>query len=106
MESKKQSMSIVETSEYDELLKRVTFEQVCSYLKENQGKTFENIISYLGEEDNSKGMRFLVNVWVSHWHTFFHTGGRIIENNNKYFCLSPRNPKSRERYPVMESCCY
>ena len=96
-------MNITETADYQDLLKRVTFEKVCKYLKENQGKTFEDIVNYLGEEDNKKGMRFLVDVWVNHWNSFFQSGGRIVVNNDKYFCLSPRNPKSRERYPIIQS---
>jgi len=72
-------------------------------LKENQGKTFKDIINFLGEEDNKKGMEFLVNIWINHWHTFYHIGGRIILNNEKYFCMSPCNPKSRERNPIIDS---
>ena len=72
-------------------------------LKENQGKQFEDIVEYLGEEDNKKGIKFLVDIWVSHWNSFYQSGGRIIENNNKYFHLSPKNPKSRERNPQVNS---
>jgi hypothetical protein len=98
-----ESKNITETVGYEDLLMRVKFEKECNYLKENQGKTFENIVDYLGEKDNEKGMKFLVDIWVSHWNTFFHSGGRIVKNNNTYFCLSPKNPKSRERNPIVQS---
>ena len=96
-------IKIVETNDYEDLLRRVTFEKVCNYLKKNQGKTFEDIINFLGEQSNKKGMKFLVDIWINHWHSFYQSGGRIIQNNNKYFCLSPRNPKSRERNPIVNS---
>ena len=96
-------MDITETIEYEDLLRRVTFEKVCNYLKENQGKKFEDIVEYLGEEDNKKGIKFLVDIWISHWNSFYQSGGRIIESNNKYFHLSPKNPKSRERKPQVNS---
>jgi len=94
-------MNITETVEYEEMLKRVTFEKVADYLKKNQGKTLENIVEYLGEEDNKNGMKFLVDVWVNNWNTFFQSGGRIIENNAHYYCLSPKHPESRKRKPVL-----
>ena len=97
------TMNITETADYEDLLRRVTFEKVCKYLKENQGKTFEDIINFLEEVDNKKGMKFLLDIWVNHWNTFYHAGGRIIQNNEKYFCMSPRNPKSRERNPIINS---
>ena len=97
------TMNITETADYEDLLRRVTFEKVCKYLKENQGKTFEDIIDYLGEQSNKKGMKFLVDIWVNHWHSFYQSGGRIVLNRDKYFCLSPRNPKSRERNPIINT---
>ena len=97
------TMNITETADYEDLLRRVTFEKVCNYLKENQGKTFEDIVDFLGEQSNKKGMKFLVDVWVNHWHSFYQSGGRIVLNRDKYFCLSPRNPKSRERNPIINT---
>lgn len=104
MELKKNlTINIAETPEYEDLLRRVTFEKACNYLKKNQGKTFEDIINFLGEVDNKKGMEFLLDIWVNHWNTFYHAGGRIILNNEKYFCMSPKNPKSRKRNPIINS---
>jgi len=99
MASKKFKMSITETVEYEDMLKRVTFGKVVDYLKKNQGKTFEDIVIYLGEEDNKKCVKFLVDVWVNNWNSFFQSGGRIVENNSCYYCLSPKHPEARKRKP-------
>jgi hypothetical protein len=94
---------ITETNEYQDMLNRVSFENVKCYLKENQGKTLENIISELNEEEYKDGIKYLIdNVWINHWNSFLHSGGRIIKNNDKYYYLSPKNKKIRERIPVID----
>lgn len=93
---------ITKTNEYQEMLDRVNFEKVSSYLKDHQGKTLENIISQFNEEKCTDGMKFIINVWVNHWNTFLHSGGRIIKNNDKYYYLSPNNKRVRDRKPVLE----
>jgi hypothetical protein len=99
MASKKFKMSITETVEYEEMLKRVTFGKVVEYLRKNQGKTFEDIVKFLGEEENTNCVKFLVDVWVNNWNSFFQSGGRIIENDSYYYCLSPQHPEARKRKP-------
>ena len=99
MASKNFNMNITETLGYEEMLKRVTFKKVSDYLKKNQGKSFEDIVEYLGEKENEEGMKYLVNVWVNNWNTFFRSGGRIVENDSYYYCLSPKHPEAIKRNP-------
>jgi hypothetical protein len=93
---------IVETKEYQDMLDRVKFDEVINYLKNNQGKTLENIIEFLQEDECEDGMKFLMNVWVKNWYTFLQSGGRIIKNNDKYYGLSPKNSRIRDRNPNID----
>ena len=95
-------IKITETDEYQDMLSRVKFEIVAEYLKNNQGKTFEKIVSEFNEEKCKDGMKFLINIWINNWNTFLQSGGRIIKNNHKYYCLSPTNKRVRDRNPILE----
>jgi hypothetical protein len=92
-------MSITETVEYLDLLKRLEFHNVYGYIKNNQGKTFDELVEHFKEKGNEKCVKYLIDVWVNHWHSFFQSGGRIVEMRNKYYSLSPTNPQSRKRMP-------
>jgi len=90
---------IPSTTEYTDMLDRFTFVKFCKYLKMDQGKTLVEVINDFGEDE--KLAKYLIDIWVDRWHTFYNIGGRIILDKEKYYCLSPRNPKSRERNPVI-----
>ena len=102
MASKKNiTVEISDTIEYAEMLNRFNFAQLCKYLKNNQGKTLKNIVETFKEDE--KLMEHLINIWIRHWNSFYQSGGRIIKNGDIYFCLSPTNPTSREKNPLIQS---
>jgi hypothetical protein len=92
---------VIETSKYEEMVNRMDFNEFCNYIRKNQGTTFEQICNDYTED--SECLKYLLNIWINSWTTFFQSGGRIIKNKNKYYCLSPRNPQSRLRNPVVNT---
>jgi len=92
-------LEINETEYYTEMLKTVTFEKLCDYLKKNQGILIDDISENFNKD--LKNVEYLVNIWIDHWNTFYESG-RVVKNGKKYFFLSPRNKKSRERNPIIE----
>ena len=51
--------------------------------------------------DNTDCVNYIMNVWVNKWNTFLQSGGRIVINNNKYYCLSPKNPNIKQINPKL-----
>ena len=93
------NMNIIESSEYENMLARVTFEDMCNHLKKNQGHTLQTLSGIFKE--NSDSLKQLLDIWIEKWHTYFVFGGRIIVKDDKYYCLSPRSSESRKRKPVI-----
>lgn len=91
--------TIMNTKDYENMVDRMDFNSFCNYIRENQGTTFEKICENYAED--SECLKCLLDIWINRWTTFFHSGGRIMESNKKYYCLSPRNPQSRLRNPVI-----
>ena len=73
--------AVMRTNQYEDMVGRIDYGEVCKYIKENQGISFEKICAKYGED--SECFKCLVNIWISGWNTFFQSGGRIIENKNK-----------------------
>ena len=90
-------VDIFKTLEYEEFLNRANIETYGNYIKKNQGKTIEEISIHFNE--NPKHVETIMKVWVKGWTTFFETGKRIIINEKKYYCLSPRNPTIKTNNP-------
>lgn len=100
METKNSNLQIAETIEYDEFLTRFTFEKFSGFLKKNQGTTIEEICDYFKEEKDH--IKFITAIWIKQWNTYF-PDGRIIVSENKYFCMSPSNIKSRQINPQIST---
>ena len=92
-------MSIKNLEKYEEMLDRITYENVCDYLKKNQGAEMKTILEKY--QENEEHFKFLLNIWIDKWTTFSQEKGRIIKNNEKYYCLSPRNPNFKDIKPVV-----
>ena len=91
--------TVMRTQQYEDMVGRIDYGEFCKYIKENQGISFEKICTKYGED--SECFKCLVNIWISGWNSFFQAGGRIVESKNKYYCLSPSNPQSRQRNPAI-----
>ena len=57
-----------------------------------------NITETLGYEEMLKRVTFK-KVSENNWNTFFRSGGRIVENDSYYYCLSPKHPEAIKRNP-------
>jgi len=92
-------MEIKNIEQYEEMLDRINYKNICEYLKKNQGVDFENILE--NYKENEEHFKILLNIWIERWTTFSQGRGRIVKNNEKYYCLSPINPNFRDRNPVV-----
>ncbi len=101
MSNSKFNIDITETNKYHEFMNRFNYENVCMYLKKNQGSDLKTLIEHFKEMNNIDCVNYIMNVWVSKWNTFLQSGGRIVINNNKYYCLSPKNPNIKQINPKL-----
>tara|TARA_Y100000389_G_C17248362_1_gene406807 strand:+ start:392 stop:697 length:306 start_codon:yes stop_codon:yes gene_type:complete len=88
---------IFDDEEYQQFINKIDYSGVCNMLKKNQGITLKEISKILNVKE--KYFECLMNVWTNNWNTFYHNGGRLVNENGKYYMLSPRNPQSRARNP-------
>tara|TARA_X000000368_G_C22829344_1_gene622618 strand:+ start:317 stop:646 length:330 start_codon:yes stop_codon:yes gene_type:complete len=82
---------------YQDLVNHISYEKFCMDMKNNQGITLDEIYEKWGCEKSH--CETLLNIWTKNWNTFYHNGGRLVNENGKYYMLSPRNPQSRARNP-------
>lgn len=92
------SNNVFNTEEYQDFIERVKFYIYKDYIKKNPGKTIKEISEHFGEKELH--VKTVLSVWVNCWTTFF-SMGRIINKEDKYYCLSPRNPTIKYRNPQL-----
>ena len=90
-------VNVFKTPEYEDFLDRANIETYSNYIKNNQGKTIEEISEHFNEDQIH--VETIMKVWVEGWTTFFRQGTRIVVSEEKYYCLSPRNPTIRKNNP-------
>lgn len=89
-------LKCTKTKEYETFVDNVNRVEYFKYIKESNGVTLKNISDKFGENKTFVGI--ILGIWVNHWNTFF-KNGRVIKDNELYYCLSPRNPNVLEKNP-------
>jgi len=79
----------IETKEYETFANNIIIEDYFKYIKENNGVTLENISEHF--DKNALFVEIILGIWINHWNTFF-KNGRVIKDDEMYYCLSPKNP--------------
>lgn len=93
---KSKNCDIFKTEEYQNFLDRVDIEKYNQYIKKNQGVTFQKISEHFKEKEIN--VKTILNVWVNNWNTFSKIG-RIVNKEEKFYSLSPRNPTIKSNNP-------
>ena len=88
----------IETKEYEKFVDNVNIEDYFKYIKENNGVTLENISEHF--EKNAIFVGIILGIWVNNWNTFL-KNGRVIKDNQLYYCLSTRNPDFLKKNPIL-----
>jgi len=90
------NVDVFNTKEYQDFIDRVKFDIYKDYIKKTPGKTIKEISEHFGEKELH--VKTVLSVWIKSWTTFFKMG-RIVNKEDTYYCLSPRNPTIRCRNP-------
>ena len=90
------NVNVFETEEYQNFLDRVDINIYNQFIKKNPGVTIEEISLHFKEEELH--VKTILNVWVNHWNTFSKIG-RIVNKEEKFYSLSPRNPTIKSNNP-------
>lgn len=91
-------LKCINTDEYETFVDNVNREEYFKYIKESNGVTLKNIYDKFG--GNKTFIGIILGIWMNHWNTFL-KNGRVIKDNEMYYCLSPRNPNILKKNPKL-----